>query len=538
MASFQSNDYANKHDSGVVAEPLAAIPTNGSSIDVDEYGHLSLWQAIKKWNCVFWYSLAISSTILMFGYDFVIVGNSSSMPAFQQDFGEFYQGRWIIPSLWLGLWTFISPGGMMFGSLFVGYFQDWCGRKASFFVSAILAAIAVAICFCSQYPDDILHRRGTFLAGKGVQGLALGMMMTTCQTYLSEIIPPKLRGPLLAFFPIFTLIGQLIGALVIYGLVSSPNGYAIAFATQWVFAAVAFAVSFIIPESPIYLIRKGQIEKARRAQHRLAGHGIDPDRMLAIMQRDIEHENRQTPATLTACFSKIQLRRTMVVLFTSVLPQMFGLSLLSQASYFGQVVGIEAKVSLVLLIAGVLTGCIANLVSMWSIGRFGHRTLSLVGLTGCGILWLSMGIAGSIARNMAVAWFCSAILILVTACAGLTVWPATYAVGSEVSTLHLRAKAQGAGWLFSSAFSAGFGLGLPYIYNPDAGDLRAMVGYVFAAFCFISLVITWLYVPEMKGRTASEIDRMFDLNLKSKDFKHWRADASLKSDKYSGSSSV
>lgn len=83
MASFQSNEYANKHDSGVVAEPLATTPTNGSSIDVDEYGHLSLWQAIKKWNCVFWYSLAISSTILMFGYDFVIVGNSSSMPAFQ-----------------------------------------------------------------------------------------------------------------------------------------------------------------------------------------------------------------------------------------------------------------------------------------------------------------------------------------------------------------------------------------------------------------------------------------------------------------------
>ncbi len=450
----------------------------------------------------------------------------------------YYEGHWIIPSLWLGLWTFISPGGMMFGSLFVGYFQDWYGRKASFLVSSFLAAIAVAICFCSQYPDDILHRRGTFLGGKGVQGLALGMMMTTCQTYLSEIAPPKLRGPLLAFFPIFTLVGQLIGALVIYGLVSSPNGYAIAFATQWVFAVIAFAVSFIIPESPIYLIRKGQIEKARRAQHRLAGHDTDPDRILAIMQRDIEHEHRQTPATLTACFSRIQLRRTMIVLFTSVLPQMFGLTLLSQASYFGQVVGIEAKVSLILLIAGVLTGCIANLISMWSIGRFGHRVLSLFGLVGCGLLWLAMGIAGSIAHNMAVAWLCSAILILVTACAGLTVWPASYAIGSEVSTLHLRAKAQGAGWLFSSAFSAGFGLGLPYIYNPDAGNLRAMVGYIFAAFCFISLVVTWVYVPEMKGRTPSEIDRMFDLNLKSREFKHWRANGSLESEKYSASRAI
>ncbi|KAJ6782911.1 hypothetical protein PWT90_11215 [Aphanocladium album] len=181
------SDYGHKDDSGVVAEPLAITSTaqttsNTSTVDVDEYSHLTLLQAIKKWKRVFWYSLAISTTILMFGYDFVIVGNSSSMPAFQEDFGERYKDHWIIPSLWLGLWTFISPGGMMIGSLFVGHFQDWCGRKASFTVSSVLAAAAVAVCFCSQYPDDILHRRGTFLAGKGLQGVSLGMLMTTCQT--------------------------------------------------------------------------------------------------------------------------------------------------------------------------------------------------------------------------------------------------------------------------------------------------------------------------------------------------------------------
>ncbi|KAJ6783925.1 hypothetical protein PWT90_11128 [Aphanocladium album] len=227
----------------------------------------------------------------------------------------------------------------------------------------------------------------------------------------------------------------------------------------------------------------------------------------------------------------------MLVLFTSVLPQAFGLTLLSQASYFGQVVGIEPKVSLVLLIAGVVVGCIANIISMWSIGRFGHRTLSLAGLLVCTFLWLSMGIAGSISRGTAVGWFCSAILIVVTASAGLTVWPASYAIGSEVSTLHLRAKAQGAGWLFSSAFSAGFGLGLPYIYNPDAGNLRAMVGYIFAAFCLITLLITFFYVPEMKGRTPSEIDRMFELNLKAREFVHWRADGS-KNEKYTSPRAV
>lgn len=86
MASPQLSDDSRKDYAGVIAEPLtSAVRTTSrtSSVDVDEFGHLTLWQAIRKWNRLFWYSLAISTTILMFGYDFVVVGNSSSMPAFQ-----------------------------------------------------------------------------------------------------------------------------------------------------------------------------------------------------------------------------------------------------------------------------------------------------------------------------------------------------------------------------------------------------------------------------------------------------------------------
>lgn len=86
-SSLRSGDPIAKDDA-LFNEPLALTSTsqttsNSSAIDVDENSHLSLWQAIKKWHRVFWYSLAISSTIIMFGYDFVIVGNSSAMPAFQ-----------------------------------------------------------------------------------------------------------------------------------------------------------------------------------------------------------------------------------------------------------------------------------------------------------------------------------------------------------------------------------------------------------------------------------------------------------------------
>ena len=74
-----------KPDSSEAFEPPLKASATGSTavIEVDEFGHLSLWQAIKKWKRVFLFSLGMSSAILMYGYDYVIVGNASAMPAFQ-----------------------------------------------------------------------------------------------------------------------------------------------------------------------------------------------------------------------------------------------------------------------------------------------------------------------------------------------------------------------------------------------------------------------------------------------------------------------
>lgn len=45
--------------------------------------HVPLWQSVKKWPRVVIYCLALSSAILLYGYDLVIVGTVSAMPAFQ-----------------------------------------------------------------------------------------------------------------------------------------------------------------------------------------------------------------------------------------------------------------------------------------------------------------------------------------------------------------------------------------------------------------------------------------------------------------------
>ncbi|GJN71779.1 hypothetical protein PLICBS_005847 [Purpureocillium lilacinum] len=493
-------------------------------VETDPHKDLTLWKSVKKWPKVVLYCVGLTFAILMYGYDYAIVGTTSAMPSFQRDFGEqLPNGKWILPSLWLGLWTFASPGASIIGAVAGGWFQDWCGRRASLAVGSFLCAIGVAISFVSNLPSDINDRRGVFLAGKGFQGGAIGMVMTTTQTYISEIAPPNLRGPMLAFFPIFTLLGQLIGAAVIFGCLNLPNGYTICFATQWGFSGVPLLLSYAIPESPTYLIRKGFLEKARRAQRRLDGRDIPTEETIGAIQRNIEQERKSARATYVDCFKAANRRRTFIVMFAGLLPQMFGLTLLSKASYFAQVIGMESTLSVLVLILGIVCGLLANVCSMYVLSKVGRRILIIYSLGVLTILWGAMGIAGIWPGKISL-WYSAVTMILVTMVAGLSVWPASYAVGAEASSLHLRAKAQGVGWLTAGVAASLFGFVLPYIYNPDQGDLKAKTAFVLAGLCAISFVMSFWLIPEMKGRTPSEIDRMFEQKLPAGKFSSWRGE--------------
>jgi hypothetical protein len=61
--------------------------------------------------------------------------------------------------------------------------------------------------------------------------------------------------------------------------------------------------------------------------------------------------------------------------------------------------------------------------------------------------------------------------MLVVFTAGIDVWPASYAIGSEASALRLRSKAQGIGWFMYGLGTMVFGVAMPYFYNPDAANI-------------------------------------------------------------------
>lgn len=282
----------------------------------------------------------------------------------------------------------------MIGAVIGGSLQDWRGRRASLVIGSFISILSVAVLFVSNRSDEIQTRRIVFLVGKAVQGGSIGIVMSTVQTYMSEILPPVLRGSILAFFSTFTLLGQLIGAGVIYACLGIDNGYIICFATQWPFSILPLIMALIIPESPTYLIRKGKFDKAYKAQSRLDSPGMNTQANIDAIRCNLEHERQKAQSTYMDCFKPANIRRTMIVVFANTLPNIFGLALLAKASYFVQVIGMEANLSLAILIVGIVCGFIANVFSIWLLSWFDRRFLVMTSLSILILLWFSMGISG------------------------------------------------------------------------------------------------------------------------------------------------
>jgi hypothetical protein len=110
-------------------------------------------------------------------------------------------------------------------------------------------------------------------------------------------------------------------------------------------------------------------------------------------------------------------------------------------------------------------------------------------------------------------------LILFTVSCG--VWPASVVVGSESSSLRLRGKAQAIGWLNQGLWNGVFAIVLPYAYNPDQGNLGSQTGFIFFGLCVVGFAAVYFYIPEMKGRTSSEIDAMFNSKISARNFRQW-----------------
>lgn len=98
---------------------------------------------------------------------------------------------YIIPAHWQSLWNALAQLSTALGALLIAPASDRLGRRFALVASGVVCAAGIAILYTCEKP-------GTFLAGKMLNALGLGMSISTGQTYIAEVTPLKIRGILLS----------------------------------------------------------------------------------------------------------------------------------------------------------------------------------------------------------------------------------------------------------------------------------------------------------------------------------------------------
>ncbi|EEY19513.1 maltose permease MAL61 [Verticillium alfalfae VaMs.102] len=514
---------ANPKSSAVMSHKLDAEHTeNALVIEQVAEGETTLWTSMKENPRVIMFAFLANCGSFLFGYDILVQGAITALPMFSMTFGSPFGDQMILPALWQGLWQGFNAIGIMIGAASNGVVMDRFGRKIMFAVGGLVSSVGTALVYVASDVGGVDSRRGVLLAGKFVIGLGMGILMSTCQTYVSEISPPRLRTVLLGFYAFFITVGQMMAISVVFSRVTVMDSSAlkIPFASQWAFSGYAVLVAVLVPESPVYLANCGKTEQARKAIQKLTPHASVDERISVILATsDQETTPDGEAATFADCFKGTDLRRTRIVAVLNTLQQLIGVSLIANSTYFFIMAGMSPTMSLTINQAGVGASMACTFISWFVIAKVGRRAAILVSFVCAGALFVGMGIAGFWPRDAQALRFIGVALVLAACCSNLGTGTAYPIVAAEIPATRLRAKTLGLGFAVNAFMMWAFNFVVPYMFNADQGNLGGKIGLVFAGFCVVGFVVSFFEIPETKDITYGRINELFQTRTPARKFR-------------------
>ncbi|MBO7688732.1 MAG: MFS transporter [Kiritimatiellae bacterium] len=402
--------------------------------------------------------------------------------------------------------------GGLFSSITAGWLCDFFGRKKMIVSSAamFLAAIPVVCLSLDVFP--------MLFAGRVLQGMSAGYMAVVMPMYLTETLPPAVRGRGTGVFQFFLGLGLVVaagaGCLVAtyYGASDAaglgPVGMAAAWRANFWWTMVPVAVLFVgslrLPESPVWLERRARgVNAAAGGELGIAGTtGTTGTSGTNGTRSDGESllSRRYVVPFLLACLVLTFNKTTGMSSFTSYL-----VTILHGAGFEG----IYANWG---QLAVKLTNMLVTLAAAALVDRKGRTWLLRVGtggmtlgLAAIGSVFLAIERFGVQPNNFTGLLTMFAFFFMQVFYAlgpGLCVW----LVLSELMPKRIRANGMAIA-LFMNQLVA---WGLASWFRPWVAAWGWSSMFFFFAVNGVLYFVTSCFIPETKGKSLDELERLFE----------------------------
>lgn len=482
---------------------------------------MSFLQGMRLYPKAIGWSVVLSLTIIMEGYDTALINSFYAFPVFKKAYGVDYGGGdYQISAAWQSGLTNGAVVGEIIGLIFNGYITERIGYR--FTMIGALFAMSLWI-FLSFFAFNI----EMLLVSQVLCGLSWGVFQTLTTTYAAEVMPVALRAYLTSNVNLCWLIGQLISQGVVRGLVNTSNewAYRIPFGLQWFWSVTILFGVWFAPESPWWLIRHGRDEDAKRSLLRLTRRGLDynVNEALAMMKHTNEVEKYLGSGVgFVDCFKGTDLRRTEIACMVWVAQTFSGGVLTGYAPYFYVQAGFDPERSFDLstgMYGLAIIGCIMSWLSMRVVGR---RKLYLAGLLISFITLVVAGGVGTRSNDPSTAWTLGSLLIFLTFVYDSTVGPVCYVLVAEIPSTRLRVKTVVLARVAYNLASIIANVLTPRMLNPTAWDWKGKTCFLWSGTCLVMLIWAYFRLPEPKGLTYMELDILFEKKAKARKFRQFQ----------------
>ena len=455
-----------------------------------------------RWN---WYHIGKMSKVAHTSVRFLLAMAGLGGLLYGIDFGTIAAAMPYIRAL--GLFSdaqlSVVVGAVLFGgivsSLTAGVLAERFGRKRMIVASAALFLVAIPVVCLSS---------GSFAAlvvGRVLQGMSAGYMSVVMPMYLTETLPPEIRGRGTGVFQFCLGLGLVLAATVGYAVAATFGdalkdlAWKVNFWWTMLPVAVLFFGALRLPESPVWRAKGGQttVDSGQRrspAEAGRAGGSIHRSLGDSILSR------RYVVPFLLAVLVLTFNKTTGMSSITS-----YSVAIFQKAGFAGSLGNVgDFAIKLTNLLMTVVAAALVDRKGRTFLLKLGTAGMTL-GLAAIGGVFLAIerfGVAAGTFTGVLclVAFFLMQVFYALGP--GICVW----LVLSELMPQRIRANGMAIA-LFMNQFVA---WGLASTFLPWVNRWGWYSMFFFFAANGVLYFLTACFIPETKGKSLDELERLFE----------------------------